>query len=98
MYCNRCGKEIGDGAVFCQYCGVRVSGATPASPERKLIRPRYDRKIAGVCAAVANYFDLDATMVRVAWLLCVLLGGTGVIAYIVGWVVIPQEPEYVTAQ
>ena len=53
-----------------------------------------DKKIAGVCAGVARYLDIDATLVRAVWLLCVLLGGTGLLAYIVLWIVMPLDPEY----
>jgi phage shock protein C len=61
----------------------------------RLMRPRQDRKIAGVCAALANYFDVDVTLVRVVWLILVIFGGTGLLAYIIGWIVIPEEPERV---
>jgi len=50
-----------------------------------------DKKIAGVCAAFANFFDLDATLIRIVWLLVVLLGGTGLLAYLVCWILIPNE-------
>jgi phage shock protein PspC (stress-responsive transcriptional regulator) len=56
------------------------------------MRPRGNRKIAGVCAAVANYFDLDPTLVRVVWLILIIFGGTGLLAYLIGWIVIPEEP------
>lgn len=95
MYCNNCGKTIGEDAVFCQFCGVRVGPAPAAPAQKRLVRPKYDRKIAGVCAAVANYFGIDTTLVRVVWLCCLLLAGTGLLAYIIGWIVIPEEPEYV---
>lgn len=104
MYCMRCGKNIGPDAVFCQYCGTRqaVVGGTEASttevtyagssaPPKKLRRSRTNRKIAGVCAGVADYLDFDPTLIRVVWLLCVLLGGTGVLAYLIGWIVMPEE-------
>jgi phage shock protein C len=59
---------------------------------RKLMRSSVDRKLAGVCAGVAEYFDLDPTLVRVVWLLIVLCGGTGLLLYVVLWIVLPVAP------
>ena len=49
-----------------------------------------DRKIAGVCAGVADYFDLDPLLVRVLWALAVLCAGTGVLLYIILWIAVPE--------
>jgi len=63
-----------------------------------LVRPRTGRKIAGVCAGVAEYFDIDVTVVRVVWLIVALMPPTvGLCAYIVAWIVMPKEPEALTA-
>jgi phage shock protein C len=95
MYCNYCGKVIQDDANVCAYCGTRV-GAVLA--RKRLIRPRADRKIAGVCAGFAEYFDLDVTLVRVVWLISVFLGvGLSLIAYLVAWIVMPDEPRALPA-
>lgn len=58
---------------------------------RRLVRPRDDRMLAGVCAGIARYFTLDPTLVRVLWVLMVCLGGSGLLAYLICWIVIPEE-------
>ena len=58
---------------------------------QKIVRPREGRKIAGVCQALANFFGLDVSIIRIVWLLAVLLGGTGLLAYLICWLVIPEE-------
>jgi len=91
MYCNYCGKAIQDDANVCAYCGIRI-GASLA--RRKLIRPRTGRKIAGVCLGFSEYFDLDAALVRVVWLITAFMtGGFGFLAYIIAWIVMPEEPR-----
>ncbi len=64
--------------------------AAPAA--KKLMRSSRDKKIGGVCAGLAEYFDLDPTIVRVVWLLAVLFAGTGLFVYLVLWIVLPQAP------
>ncbi len=89
MFCNHCGKNIQEDANVCAYCGSSVGYR---AVQRRLTRPRAGRKIAGVCAGFANYFDLDATLVRLVWLVVVIFGGTGLLAYVIGWIVMPEEP------
>ena len=57
-----------------------------------LMRSRTDRKIAGVCGGIARQNGWDPTVVRLIWVALVLFAGTGVLAYLVLWVVIPEEP------
>lgn len=59
--------------------------------ERPLVRPLDDRKIGGVCAAVADRFGWDRTLVRVLTVISILLPGPQLIAYLVAWIVIPSE-------
>jgi phage shock protein PspC (stress-responsive transcriptional regulator) len=56
-----------------------------------LVRPRRGKLIAGVCAAVAQRFDLSPTLVRVVFLLSMLLPGPQILAYLVLWIVVPSE-------
>jgi phage shock protein C len=58
----------------------------------QLTRPRYPRAIGGVCSGLALHYGWDITTVRLIWVLCVLFGGTGVLAYIIAWIVIPEAP------
>jgi len=57
---------------------------------RKLYRSRSQRMIAGVCGGLADYFNIDATLVRVLFLLLAVFGGTGLVIYIVMWVIVPD--------
>lgn len=59
------------------------------------MRSSTDKKIAGVCGGLAEYFDIDATIIRVVWLLAVLFAGTGILVYLVLWIVVPLAPEQV---
>ena len=59
---------------------------------KRIIRPIKDRKVAGVCMAFANYFNIDVTLVRLFWLFALIPGGIpGLVPYIIAWVVIPSE-------
>jgi phage shock protein C len=94
MYCTRCGSELRDTDRFCSQCGVNVAApqTSPAPyPSRPLARIMYDKKIAGICAGFARYFDCDVTLMRVIWLVLAFGTGVGFIAYIVAWIVMPKE-------
>lgn len=61
---------------------------------KRLFKSRTDKKMCGVCGGVANYFNIDPTVVRLAWVAFTLLGGSGILAYIIAAIVIPEEPEF----
>lgn len=56
----------------------------------KKLRKSYDKKLCGVCAGIAEYFNVDPTIIRLAWLLLVLCAGTGIWAYIIAAIVMPE--------
>ena len=58
--------------------------------EKKLVRSA-NKKIAGVCGGLAEYLGLDASIVRIVWLLCILFGGFGLLAYLIMWIVMPEQ-------
>lgn len=96
MFCAKCGAPLGQGARFCSACGAAQEYAAGTIPpvgfRPAIMRPRYGRKIAGVCAALARHFNVDVTLVRVIAVVLLLLWGGGLLAYIVGWIAIPEEP------
>lgn len=59
---------------------------------KKLYKSRDNRMISGVCAGIAEYFNMDPTIIRLAWELFSLLGGSGVLGYIIAAIVIPEYP------
>ncbi len=92
LYCHRCGTALPPGARFCSSCGTVVASSAHI-PGRPLIRPRVGRQIAGVCLALAQANGWDVTVVRILTVIgfCVSGGLVGV-AYLAGWIGIPEEP------
>jgi len=91
MNCARCGREIETESAFCRFCGASV-GAPPPPLDRPLRRRPEDGRIGGVCAGLAEYFDTDVTLVRLAWVVLSLVPGAvigGVIAYLAAWLIVP---------
>jgi phage shock protein C len=60
---------------------------------KKLYRSRKNRLIAGICGGLAEYFDIDTIIVRLITLIFVLSFGAGLMAYIIAWIVVPEEPD-----
>ncbi len=61
--------------------------------EKRLYKSNTDKKLDGVCAGIAEYLNIDPTVVRLLWALAVLGAGVGVLAYIVAAIVLPRKPE-----
>ena len=62
------------------------------SESRRLYRSRSTRVVAGVCGGLAEYFKIDPILVRVLWVVFLLSFGTGLLAYILLWLFVPEEP------
>ena len=62
--------------------------------KKQLMRSGRDKKIAGVCAGVAYYFDIDPTIVRVIWGVLAFCYGVGIVAYIILWIIVPVASDY----
>lgn len=60
---------------------------------KKLYRSRTDRMLGGVCGGFAEYFNMDPTVMRVLWVIAAFLNGLGLLAYIVSWIIIPENPS-----
>ena len=58
---------------------------------KKLYRNTENKMLAGVCSGIADYFDIDPTLVRLGWVLFSLLGGSGLLAYIIAAIIIPER-------
>lgn len=61
---------------------------------KRIYRPREGRVLVGVCSGIAAYFSVDPVLVRLAWIIFSCLGGSGILAYLVAAVLIPEEPGF----
>ena len=58
---------------------------------RKLYRSKEERVIGGVCGGIAEYLNVDPTLIRVLWVLGSLAWGAGILAYLIAWIIIPEK-------
>ena len=58
---------------------------------KRLTKSSSDIKIAGVCGGIAEYFETDPTLIRIAWIIFVCLAGAGLIAYILAALIMPRD-------
>ena len=63
--------------------------------DRRLYKSNENKMIDGVCGGIAEYFGIDPTIIRLAWAIFCLMGGSGILAYILAAVIIPSNPEIV---
>ena len=63
--------------------------------KKRLYKSDKDKKVCGVCGGIANYFDVDPTVIRLACVIFTLAGGSGLIAYIIAAIIMPEDPGYI---
>ena len=92
VFCNRCGTGLPSSARFCSNCGNVIPVSQPMQG-RQLVRPIVGRQIAGVCLALAQANGWDVAIIRILTVLGFFFsGGVMGIAYVAGWIGIPEEP------
>lgn len=69
---------------------IKERGKSMNIQNKRLTKSRTDRKICGVCGGLAEYLNLDPTFIRLAWVLLVLAAGTGIFAYILAAIIMPE--------
>ena len=60
---------------------------------KKLYRSITDKKLCGVCGGLGEYFEVDATLIRLLWVIFTFMGGAGVMAYIICAIIVPQQDQ-----
>src|SRR5260370_37460242 len=93
MVCVHCGGQIADSSNYCSTCGGRQRQRTS---HKQLMLSATDKKMAGVCGGIAEYLDVDPTIVRLIRVaLSVVPGGFigGGVAYFLAWIIIPRRPR-----
>lgn len=91
MFCTNCGNEQREDDRYCPRCGVRLQGSGQPESGRPLLLDKRNKKIAGVCAGFARYFEVDLILVRVLWLIVALTTGFGFVAYLAAWIIMPSD-------
>ena len=93
MTCPNCQKEIIAASNYCYNCGARQPGSVPPAysyrPPKHLVRSSNDKKVGGVCAGLADYFDVETSIIRIVALILFLIYGVGGLTYIILWIALP---------
>jgi phage shock protein C len=58
---------------------------------KRLFRSKKEKMISGLCGGIAEYFDIDPSIVRILWLLLLFGAGFGLLAYLIGWIIVPED-------
>jgi len=61
--------------------------------KKRLCRSKTNRILGGVCGGIAEYLDVDPTLIRLIWVLITLVYGVGILAYLIAWLIIPEKPK-----
>ncbi len=61
---------------------------------KRLYRSRKEKILGGVCGGIAEYFSVDPTIVRLLWVFFILAFGTGILAYLIAWFIVPRNPKH----
>jgi phage shock protein C len=91
MYCTKCGIELRNDDRFCSRCGTRTGVDPMPVIQKSLMLDKRNKKIGGVCAGFARYFEVDVILVRVIWLAVALATGVGFLAYFAAWIIMPSD-------
>ncbi len=63
-----------------------------AKEPKRLYRSKKDKKIGGVCGGIAEYFNVDPTLIRLLWVLITIFSaGLGILGYLIAWIIIPEK-------
>lgn len=92
MTCPRCARDLEPDSTFCRHCGASIVPPVPPV-QKRLVRLPSEGRFAGVCAGLAEYLDLDVTVVRLAWVILTIFPGAvigGIVAYVAAWLIMPE--------
>ncbi len=70
------------------------NGTSQQAPQKKLYKSRRDKMIDGVCGGIAEYFEVDPTLIRILWVIITIAGGSGIFLYIAAMIIMPANPNH----